>query len=479
MIKQTKMMPSAKPKCWWSDATDTLNPMNTIDTIRTRVRDIFPTMEQHLNDLIAIPSVSSATDTTPVHQSARFVAGLFEDIGCDTQILQAPTDDGRMGMPAVIATKKVSDQVPTVLLYAHHDVQPAGHLDEWHTPPFEGVRRGDRLYGRGASDDGAGVIVHVGALHVLHDNMPCNVVAYIEGEEEIGSPSFKNFVTQYHDLLDASRIVVADADNWRAGQPSITTSLRGVVSMDVTVTVLEKSVHSGAYSGPIIDAVTVASRLIATLHDDNGDVAVAGLGGTNTADVDYPENDLRRDAGVVDGVRLTGTGDIAARLWTKPTISVIGWDQRGLAQASNTLTPQTTFRLSLRTAPGTTPDECAAALEKHLHDHAPFGATVTTQVREMGPAYLADVTSQAVADQRWALDQAWQKRSTLIGCGGSIPFISDFADVFPDADVVVTGVEDPLTNAHSENESQYMPDLENAIMAEALFLMKTGGHDLS
>lgn len=449
--------------------------MTTVNEIRRDVAAIFDDMEDQLKKLIAIPSISSAADSTPVHQSAEHVKNLFADLGFDAQILSAPTDDGGMGMPAVVASRHVDDTKPTVLLYAHHDVQPAGHEDLWDTPPFKGVRKGDRLFGRGASDDGAGIIVHLGALSVLKDKMPCNVVVYIEGEEEIGSPSFRNFVTTYRDLLRADRIVVADADNWKAGQPSVTTSLRGVVAMNVTVKVLTKSLHSGAYSGPILDAVTLASRLIATLHDDQGNLAVAGLTGTTTADVDYPEADLRSDAGVIDSFKLTGSGDIASRLWTQPTVTVIGWDQRPLSQASNTIAPQTTFRLSLRTPPGTDSKECAKLLADHLTSHAPFGAQVTTTVLEMGPSYQADTSSQALADQRWALDQAWQKRSTLIGCGGSIPFISDFADIFPDADVVVTGVEDPLTNAHSENESQYMPDLENAIIAEALFLLKTGG----
>ncbi|MDO5747836.1 MAG: M20/M25/M40 family metallo-hydrolase [Actinomycetaceae bacterium] len=453
--------------------------MTTIEQLRTETQRHFDELEKVLMELVAIPSVSSAIDTTPVHDSAEYVSSLLRDLGVETEILTAPTDDGTQGMPAVVGRKHVSDDAPTVLLYAHHDVQPAGSLEAWKSEPFTAVRKGERLYGRGTSDDGAGIIVHLGALRVLGDMLPCNIVVFIEGEEEIGSPSFKNFLKKYRDKLIADRIVVADADNWKVGQPSVTTSLRGVVTMDVSVSVLKQSLHSGMYGGPIIDAVTLASRLIATLHDDAGDVAVEGLGGSNSADVDYPEADLRADTGLLEGVKLTGTGDIAARLWTKPSISVIGWDQRDLTTASNTLTPTTTFRLSLRVVPGVSPEQSAQALAKHLVDHAPFGAKVETTVREMGPSYQAKERSRATDDEMWALEAAWSVPATHIGCGGSIPFISDFAEFFPEAEVVVTGVEDPATNAHSENESQHMGDLKNAILAEALFLMKTAGVSLA
>lgn len=448
--------------------------MTTVATLRNRAEALFAQMSDELAALVAIPSVSSAPDQAPVERSAEHVRDLFAKLGLDTDIRRADCPDGTPGRPAVVGLKHVADDAPTVLLYAHHDVQPAGDPDRWTTPPFEASIRNGRMYGRGSADDGAGIIVHLGALSVLGDDLPVNVVVYIEGEEEIGSPSFTEFIAKYRSDLEADRIIVCDADNWRVGEPAVTSTLRGVVSTDVTVSVLKGAQHSGAFGGPVLDAVTLASRLIATLHDDKGDVAVDGLPGTDTADVDYPEDLFRKDAGVLDGVELAGSGDIAARLWTKPALAVIGWDQRPLAEAANAIAPTTTFRLSLRTPPGSDSHECFEALKRHLLDHAPFGAHVEVTLREAGPSFEAEHT-QAVDDLKASLKDAWGVDPVTIGCGGSIPFIADFKGAFPNADVLVTGVEDPATAAHAEDESMDLGDLKAAILAEAILLARTGG----
>ncbi|MBD3688853.1 M20/M25/M40 family metallo-hydrolase [Nanchangia anserum] len=447
--------------------------MVSINTIRERAEQLFPSLTDDLASLVAIPSVSSAADQAPVQRSAEHVRDRFASLGLDVSIRRAACPDGSDGRPAVIGLRHVSDDAPTVLLYAHHDVQPAGDPQRWDTDPFTPTIRDGRMYGRGSADDGAGIVVHLGALSVLGDDLPVNVVVYIEGEEEVGSPSFTAFIDTYRDVLKADRIIVCDADNWRVGEPAVTSTLRGVVSADVTVSVLKTAQHSGAFGGPILDAVTLASRLIATLHDERGDVAVAGLPGVDTADVDYPEDLFRADAGLLDGVELAGTGDIAARLWTKPALAVIGWDQRSLADAANAIAPATTFRLSLRTPPGSDSRACFEALRTHLVEHAPFGAHVEVSLNEAGPSFEAEHT-QAVDDLRASLKDAWGVEPVTIGCGGSIPFIADFKAAFPEADVLVTGVEDPNTQAHSENESMHLGDLKAAIIAEAALLARTG-----
>lgn len=447
--------------------------MITMTTIRDRADALFPSLTDELAALVAIPSVSSAKDLEPVHRSAQHVRDLFADLGLDVSIRTAACPDGSDGHPAVVALRHVSDDAPTVLLYAHHDVQPAGDLDLWQTPPFEASIRDGRLFGRGSADDGAGIIVHLGALKVLADDLPVNVVVYIEGEEEIGSPSFTSFISTYREDLKADRIIVCDADNWRVGEPAVTSTLRGVVTANVTLSVMKGAQHSGAFGGPVLDAVTLACRLIATLHDDKGDVAIAGIPATDTADVDYPEELFRDDAGVLEGVELAGTGDIAARLWTKPALSVIGWDQRSVDDAANAIAPTTRFQLSLRTPPGSDSRECYRALERHLHDHAPFGAHIEVTMEEAGPSFEAEHT-QAVDDLRASLKDAWGVEPVTIGCGGSIPFIADFKAAFPDADVLVTGVEDPHTQAHSPNESMHLGDLKAAVIAEAALLARTG-----
>ena len=244
-------------------------------------------------------------------------------------------------MPAVIAQRPAAEGYPTILLYAHHDVQPAGNLDLWDTEPFVATRKGDRLYGRGAADDKAGILVHLAALAALNetlgDDFKLGVKLFIEGEEEAGSPSFTSFLNTYRDELSADYIVVADSGNWRAGVPALTTSLRGVASGDIEVRVGSHAIHSGMFGGPMLDAHTLMAQLLATLHDATGAVAVEGLHRAPEPELEYAEADFRSDSGILDSVPLAGTGSIASRLWTQPAISVIGMDIPSIATSSNTL----------------------------------------------------------------------------------------------------------------------------------------------
>lgn len=440
-------------------------------TLTARIDANLESLIGTLGQFVSIPSISSNPERADdMQRSAEAVCAAFAKLGFSARLCSAPSEDGENGQPAVVAKKTVNPDAPTVLLYAHHDVQPVGEVSRWRTQPFELTRIGDRLFGRGAADDGAGIAVHLGALEALGDDLPVNIVVFIEGEEEIGSPSFTNFLAKYRDELSADVIIVADSNNWDVQTPALTSSLRGVCSCDVKIEVLEHAVHSGMFGGPILDAVTLSSRLIATLHDDRGDVAVAGLGGSDCADVDWAEADFRRDASVVDGYELAGTGDLAARVWTKPALAVIGMDARSVEESSNTIAADCQFRLSLRIVPGSDPRECLQALVSHLEKHRPFGARMTITPGEMGPSFEGDVDSPRAELLREALTAAWGKAPVNIGVGGSIPFISDFQSVFPDAEVMVTGVEDPQSNAHSEDESLSVTVLRNATVAEALFL---------
>lgn len=446
-------------------------PLPSVDDLRARVEEAFPALVDELAELVAIPSISSdPAHAEDVIASARHVRDRFAGLGLDAEVLSAPAPDGTPGRPAVVARTRPVDGAPTVLLYAHHDVQPTGDVSRWSASPFVAEVKDGRLYGRGASDDGAGIVVHLGALRALGGDLGVNVVVWVEGEEEVGSPSFQTFLTTYSEQLRADVIVVADSGNWKVGQPAVTTTLRGNCVATVDVKVLEHAVHSGAFGGPVLDAVTLASRLIATLHDEDGAVAVAGLGGSTTAEVDWPEEDFRRDAGVVEGYRLAGRGDLAARNWTMPAINVTGFDARPVVDASNTIAPQCRFKLSMRTVPGQDPKVAMDALVAHLESHVPFGARVQVTPEEYGPGYAADLTSPVAAHLHEALDEAWGVHAVNIGQGGSIPFIADFQKAFPDAQVVVTGVEDPTSNAHSEDESQSLSDLRAAVLAEALLL---------
>ncbi len=458
-----------------------LSPAATADVSawRDRVAAAFPGLRADLERLVRIPSVSNqAFDQAHVRASADAVAGLLRDAGMpEVHVLTVTPAGGRGGAPAVVARRPAAPGAPTVLLYAHHDVQPPGDDAAWETPPFEPTEREGRLYGRGAADDKAGVIAHVGALRVLGDALAesgLGVTVFVEGEEEVGSPTFAAFLSTYRDLLAADVIVVADSSNWRVGVPALTTSLRGLVDLEVEVAVLDHAVHSGMFGGPVLDALTLLSRLVASLHDDAGDVAVAGLVTAPDPAVDYVEADLRADAAVLDGVRLAGTGPLTARLWTKPALAVIGIDAPSVATASNTIVPRATAKLSLRVAPGQNPVAALAALRAHLEQHAPFGARVTITDGELGKPFQAPADSTAMRAARGAFEAAWGTEPVDVGVGGSIPFIADLLGEFPDAAILVTGVEDPDSRAHGANESLHLAELERVVLAEALLLLELG-----
>ncbi|CEA08165.1 Succinyl-diaminopimelate desuccinylase [Arthrobacter saudimassiliensis] len=442
------------------------------DTLRARIDADFPRTVEELKALVAIPGIAwDSFDPARLDESAAAVADLVRGLGLDDVRILRVDNDGRPGGPAVVARRPAAPGRPTVLLYAHHDVQPPGDPDLWETEPFKAVERDGRLYGRGAADDKAGIMVHVAALRALAEaGTDVGVTLFIEGEEEAGSPTFRTFLETHRDLLASDVIVVADSSNWKVGVPALTTSLRGLVDGTIELRVLDHAVHSGMFGGPVLDAPTLLARLIATLHDDQGNVAIDGLVAYDDAEVDYPEADFRADASVLDGVRLAGTGSIASRLWTKPALSIIGIDVPSVAMSSNTIQPSARAKFSLRLAPGQDPADAMAAVERHLAAHAPFGARVRLLPGEQGNAFAADTTAPAAQAALEAFRTAWGTEPVEAGMGGSIPFIADLTEVFPQAQILITGVEDPDSRAHSANESLHLGDFRNAVLAEALLL---------
>jgi len=453
-------------------AANALAP-DTTEALRAVVDGIFPELQADLEALVRIPGIAmEAFDQTHVEASAEAVAELLRAAGMpEVQILRAPRPDGKPGAPAVVARRPAPAGAPTVMLYAHHDVQPVG--EGWDTDPFEPTVVGERLYGRGAADDKAGVVAHLGALRALTaaNLLPdIGVTVFVEGEEEDGSPSFRTFLETYRELLAADVIVVADSANWKVGVPALTTSLRGLVDGVVEVDVLAHAVHSGMFGGPVLDANTLLARLITTLHDDAGDVAVAGLVHGPEPKVEYDEAEFRSESSVLDGVELAGSGPLAARLWTKPALAVVGIEATPTSQASNTIAPSARAKLSLRLAPGQDPVAAAAALEQHLLSHAPFGARVTWTTGSSGKAFLAPDDTAAMRAARSAFAAAWGVDPVDTGIGGSIPFIADLLEVYPHAAILVTGVEDPDSRAHGANESVHLGELRKVVLAEALLL---------
>ena len=359
---------------------------------------------------------------------------------------------------------------PTVLLYAHHDVQPPGPASLWDGDPFAPLEQDGRLYGRGSSDDKSGIVSHYGALLAHGGRPPVGVKVFVEGEEEIGSPNLPAFLAAYSDLLAADVIVIADSGNCRTGQPTLTTSLRGLADYVIEVQTLEFGVHSGGFGGALPDALTVLSRTLATLHDDQGRVAIAGLVSEDADPLDLTEAEFRHEAGAVDSVELIGEGTITSRLWTRPAVAVLAIDAPRVQEAINQLVPSARAKVSLRLGPGDDPDRAMDALSAHLEANVPWGAKVTVTRGSGGEPFSLDTTSRAYDAFRVALELGYGKPSVEVGGGGSIPFVAALSHAYPDASILLTGAGDPLSRAHGPNESVDLADLESSTLAEAIAL---------
>jgi acetylornithine deacetylase/succinyl-diaminopimelate desuccinylase-like protein len=441
-----------------------------MDDLVERVQAVLPSVRADLEDLVRIESVwADPARRDEVHRSAKAVADLLTAAGFAD--VETVSEDGA---PAVIARHPAPPGAPTVLLYAHHDVQPEGEASQWDSPPFQPTERDGRLYGRGSADDKAGIATHLAAFRAHGGTPPVGVTVFVEGEEESGSPSLGRLLAAHKDKLAADVIVIADSDNWSPDVPALTVSLRGLADCVVEVQTLDHGLHSGMWGGVVPDALSVLVRLLATLHDDDGNVAVAGLHQSSAADVDRGPEWVRAESGLLDGVTEIGSGTVAQRLWAKPAITVIGIDTTPIAKASNTLIPRARAKVSMRVAPGGDAAEHLAALRRHLEEHAPWGAHVNVTPGDLGQPYAIDATGPVYDAARAAFRQGWGTDAMDMGVGGSIPFIAEFATAFPDATILVTGVEDPGTQAHSVNESLHLGVLERAATTEALLLNKLG-----
>ncbi|QEM47422.1 dipeptidase [Mycolicibacterium grossiae] len=440
------------------------------DALLARVREVLPAVRADLEDLVRIPSVwADPARRDEVVRSAEAVSKLLSEAGFDDVRI---VSEG--GAPAVIASHPAPPGAPTVLLYAHHDVQPEGDAGQWASPPFEPTERDGRLYGRGTADDKAGIATHLAAFRAHDGRPPVGVTVFVEGEEESGSPSLGALLAAHRDALAADVIVIADSDNWSTEIPALTVSLRGLADCVVEVETLDHGLHSGLWGGVVPDALGALIRLLATLHDDEGNVAVAGLHVGSAAEVDYPPERVRADSGLLDGVSEVGSGSVVQRLWAKPAITVIGVDTTTVARSSNTLIPRARAKVSMRVAPGGDAREHLAALTRHLETHAPWGAKVTVTPGDVGQPYAIDAAGPVYDAARAAFRTAWGRDPIDMGMGGSIPFIAEFARTFPNARILVTGVEDPGTQAHSIDESLHLGVLAKAATAEALLLEELG-----
>jgi len=435
------------------------------------VERVLPSAIADLHKLISIPSISSMPEhDADVAACAEAVAGLFQDLGAsEVKFLEGG------GKPAVWANFPGPEGAPTVLLYAHYDVQPTGDIEAWNSPAFEPTERDGRLYARGSADDKGGVALHLAALRVFNGAPPVGVKVFIEGEEEIGSPSMPTLLERYRDELAADVYVVADSVNWEVGKPSLTTSLRGVAACEVTVSTLAEGLHSGQFGGVVPDALTALCRLLATLHDEAGNVAIEGLVSEPGPDLDYPEDRLLEETGLLEGVSQIGDGSVVERMWFKPSASVLAIDATPVAKASNTLFPSARAKVSVRLVPGQDPAVAAKALEDHLRSHAPWGARVEIDSEQAGAPSRITLDGPRAEAARAAFREAFGVEAVEIGCGGSIPIVAEFADRNPGALVLVTAVTDPNSRMHGIDESLDLGDFAKAALAETLLLNNLAG----
>ncbi len=447
--------------------------------IRAAVEAQMPRARTDLDDLVRIPSVSAAAfDQQHVQDGADAVEALLRDAGLvDVRQVSGTRPDGRPGAPAVVARRPAPTGAPTVMLYAHQDVQPPGDENAWTTGPFDPVERDGRLYGRGAADDKGGVVAHLVTLRTLLPTWGpddgVGLVVLVEGEEEIGSPSFSDLLARHRDLLAADALVVADSTNWALDVPSLNVSLRGLVMADLQVATLDHGVHSGSYGGAAPDAMTATVQLLGRLWDADGTVAVPGLVTADDPSVDYPAEVIARQAGLLEGVRLMGTGAVAARVWARPSVTVTGMDVPPVARASNTLLPSVRTRITVRLAPGQDPVAAVAALRAHLLTDPPFGAHVRLDGVETATPFAARTRGPVWTAAATALSDAWDGSDVVQqGMGGSVPMVAQLAQAYPRAEVLLTAVKDPDARAHGVDESVPLEMLARACLAETLLLSR-------
>ncbi|MFJ2152246.1 dipeptidase [Streptomyces microflavus] len=444
----------------------------TARPISETVASLMPRARAELAELVAFQSVADPAvfPKSECEAAANWVADALRAEGfTDVALLDTPD-----GTQSVYGFLPGPAGAPTVLLYAHYDVQPPLDESAWLSPPFELTDRDGRWYGRGAADCKGGFIMHLLALRALKANggVPVSVKVIAEGSEEQGTGGLERYAEAHPELLAADTIVIGDAGNFRAGLPTVTATLRGMTMLRVQLDTLEGNLHSGQFGGAAPDALAAMIQLLASLRDEHGTTTVDGLtGDTDWDGLQYPEAEFRQDAKVLDGVELIGTGTVADRIWARPAVTVVGIDCPPVVGATPSVQASARAQVSLRVPPGHDAAEATKLLTVHLESHAPWGARVSVEQVGQGQPFRADTSSPAYTAMAGAMRDAYPGREMQSsGMGGSIPLCNTLASLYPQAEILLIGLSEPEAQIHAVNESVSPEELERMSVAEALFL---------
>ena len=437
--------------------------------IKDKAAAMMPGLIDALQEMVAQPSVAfPGYPAEPVVRMADEALRRFQEAGFhDARLMEVPT-----GYPPIYAELPGPPGSPVVVLYAHYDVQPAPPEQGWTSDPWTATRKDGRIYGRGAADDKGGLAIHLGTMQVFDGKPPCTVKLILEGMEETES-NLEAFVEAHPELFDCDLFVICDMGNLRVGEPVLTTALRGDVACVVTVRTLDHPLHSGVFGGPVPDAMMSLARLLATLHDDAGDVAVAGVTSGSWDGEDFAADDFRPGADLLPGVELIGSGSVGDRLWAKPSINAIGVDMTSVAGSSNVLIPEARAKLSMRIVPGAEPEAELDALVEHLTSHVPWGAQVEVQRTKAAPPFRCSTDGPGYAAARSALEEAYGKPPGEAGSGGSIPLLRTLQMAAPRAEFILWGPEDVAeARIHASDESVDPAEIERMVVAQALLIRR-------
>jgi acetylornithine deacetylase/succinyl-diaminopimelate desuccinylase-like protein len=417
-------------------------------------------------------------------ESAKAVASLLKEEGLENvKIISEPGVH-----PYVYGDWLHAPGKPTLLLYAHHDVQPPGRTELWKCPPFEPKEIDGRLFGRGTADDKAGILVHSSTIRSwlkTTGKLPVNVKMLIEGEEEIGSANLEKFLQNHKDLLKADVIVLTDTANYDTGIPTITTSLRGLVACTVEVNVMKQPLHSGSWGGPLPDPILALSKMLASLVDDKGKIAIPGImemvrpmtqpEKDSIKELGYTEEDFKKQVGLKSGVKTWGD-DISplVKMTRLPSVSVNAIQSGNRSAPANIINETAWCKVGIRIVPDMDPKKTLSLLQDHLKKNTPWGVEVKFGEPELANPWLTVPEGDAFEKASSSLTKAFGKKCVYLGCGGTIPFVAPFSKVL-NAPALLIGVEDPYTNAHSENESLHLDDFRKSIVG-AIYLYEQFGN---